>query len=713
MVDWGAGLARPGLEVEGGLGMKVNRVLTVFLMAITVLFYSIPVYCYGQDEVVIHSYLMRGFREKVSGVPIGQIAKPGSAPLHLRVSPDSALSLADEYSLLRKEIAEIYRIPRIVGLKSSVMIWNGREDCLCQAVLSLAHLYQFQLHFRKVDTEAISLRLDGTRYRFGEIRYLPERATFLRGITYGDFELFSETREIAETIGGETWLNTDFDLPFGTPVVVALPGMDAPYFLAFLATRKDARQFSAGIVGTKLDYFNVSDADPVCGKIVGRGDGINPDEKALASLTYNGYTFMFCSESCLSIFRNDPDGCLKRSNTEYYTLVNCPDPGSPANYAEVRGYKQDMSNLASAFPKIIVRPRFPESGADMESRCIVQTEIRVSASGDVIEIKTLEPSSKEHEEATRSALHQWKFEPKNWNDLPYSLRLDIDFDPSSGRPASVITPSIPQATDLGEILNKAASYCGQLEEAALSYVCWEGTREKIFAKDFFLRWTLRRMQPRERGGDLGLDPRVSMSDVYRGTKSNGLCDYQLIREGNRVFEQRIPLDEQGRPMKNPALLSEPKRVYFHKPIYGPIGLMAKNVQQFYQYTLLGDEKIIGRLTSIIEARPIRPIPGRPNYGKLWIDKLDGSVLKMQVEAESLEGYERIQEAYFDRGVKPLLSVEILFELKKKDLRYPTQILINEAYYDPERGRTNVMQLIAEYDRYKFFTVETDEHIIIK
>ncbi|MCK4647085.1 MAG: hypothetical protein KAU46_12600 [Candidatus Aminicenantes bacterium] len=41
-------------------------------------------------------------------------------------------------------------------------------------------------------------------------------------------------------------------------------------------------------------------------------------------------------------------------------------------------------------------------------------------------------------------------------------------------------------------------------------------------------------------------------------------------------------------------------------------------------------------------KPKKLIPGKPNYGKVWVDKQDGSILKMEIEAESLAGYEKIR-----------------------------------------------------------------------
>ena len=62
-------------------------------------------------------------------------------------------------------------------------------------------------------------------------------------------------------------------------------------------------------------------------------------------------------------------------------------------------------------------------------------------------------------------------------------------------------------------------------------------------------------------------------------------------------------------------------------------------QPFYNYSLLKDETLNGRQAFVIDIRPKKPSSAKPIYGKVWIDKNDGSVLKMSIEAESLAGYE--------------------------------------------------------------------------
>jgi len=123
--------------------------------------------------------------------------------------------------------------------------------------------------------------------------------------------------------------------------------------------------------------------------------------------------------------------------------------------------------------------------------------------------------------------------------------------------------------------------------------------------------------------------------------------------------------------------------------------------------LLKDESMNGHQVFVIDIRPKTQDLTKPVYGKVWVDKINASILKMNIEAESLAGYERISADYESRGVKPIISIEADYGFEKDGLRFPSHILLKEAYLDPREGRIKMSQLIVDYDRYRFFTVGTE------
>jgi len=255
-------------------------------------------------------------------------------------------------------------------------------------------------------------------------------------------------------------------------------------------------------------------------------------------------------------------------------------------------------------------------------------------------------------------------------------------------------------------LKKSSHYCQRLEDAALYFTCIERIRETIFlSKKYFCSHIERRHPPKNRK-KISPDPISSSTRFNNGEKNSYIYDYQLIRKEGRIIERRILKMENGNLKHKAFAPLKTKRFYIYKPVFGPIGLLGQDSHKFYNYSLLKEESVDGRGAWVLEAKPKRLIPGKPNYGKVWVDKQDGSILKMEIEAESLAGYERIWADYVSRGIAPRINVEIDFGLEKNGLRYPTRIICKEAYSDPREGLSKVSEMKVTYQKYKFFTVKT-------
>lgn len=682
---------------------------TSVIALLTALTASIPIFCSADDEIIIHSYLMRGYGKGSGNLNSGPSGTPFSEHLVLHMPAEAEGPGEDSFASLRKEISSIYQFSSVLGLTSATMTWDGKKENLNEAViLGDMHLYPIQFYFHSQKGSTLSLRVEGFRFRFGEIRYLQERERLKREIIQDTFELFTETRKIEDSTGGEKWLDTELILPLGTPMIIVLPIGDHSYFLAIQAYKKEARQFSMGLVNTKLDFFNVSDADPVCGKVVGQGDGIEKGHEATASLTYKGYTFLFCSQACLEKFRKDPETRLKKSKTKYFNQITFTrDP----SFIEVQKTPRDSSELTMSHPFILIGPAIPEDCRDVGIQGIVKTEFHVGEAGNVTMVQVLEPLHPELDAAVVAALQQWKYnpQPKDGRPAPALYHVDVDFRLGQKLPAVELKTTTESPSKLDPILRRATDYCRHLEEAALNFVCLERTRERVSADSFLIPFIIRRWSPEMRN-QKGPDGFLAVSETEYSGRDEYTYDYQLIHKEGRVIEQRISIKGNEGHKNEDGSRQELGRIYFSKPIFGPIGLLSSDIQSFYDYSVLKEELVDGRAAWVVEIKPIKLISGKPNYGKAWVDKQDGSVLKMEIEAESLEGYQRIREDYVNRGIKPSFSIEILFGFEKKGLRYPSRMAIEEAYSDPKRGRTRVSQTTVDYDHYKFFTVETDDRV---
>jgi len=691
---------------------KQLNILKYFIIPFSLFFLipSIAGFCCAEDEIVIQSYLMRGFSEGL---------KPGSdpatasftAPVTLNISSEGIKPDGDAFAFLRDEISNIYQIPYIIGLTSAAIIWDGKRKNINEAVLAdYAHLYPIQFYPRSLKGNTLSLKVEAFKFRFNEIHYLYDFFALKRQIRYGKFAFFVETRRIEHGVGGEKWLDTELILPLNEPVVLVLPTGDYSYFLAIQAFKREARQFSIGLINNKLDFFNVSDADPVCGRIVGRGDGFEKKHRAEASLVYKDYTFLFCSRECMEKFLEDSDRYLKKSRIKYFKKkIHTMGNSFKNTFIEVQKSPPPVAESVPPRPVVLVRPAFPEACREKGFQGVVKTELQVDEAGSVVEVHVLKSLHPGLDAATVESLRQWKYEPllKDGKPASAAYHVDVDFKLEEKGLAVESKIAISSSSKIGSILRKSSHYCQRLEDAALYFICLERIRETIFpSKKYFCSRIVRRHPPKYRK-KISPDPIFSTTRFNNGEKNTYDYDYQLVRKDGRIIERRILKMENSNLKYEAYAPLKTKRFYIHKPVFGPIGLLGQDSQQFYNYSLLGEESVDGREAWILEVKPKKLILGKPNYGKVWVDKQDGSVLRMEIEAESLAGYERIWADFVSRGVTPRINVEIDFGMEKNGLRYPTRIICQEAYSDPREGLSNVSKMKVTYQKYKFFMVKTE------
>jgi hypothetical protein len=255
------------------------------------------------------------------------------------------------------------------------------------------------------------------------------------------------------------------------------------------------------------------------------------------------------------------------------------------------------------------------------------------------------------------------------------------------------------------IRERISVYCDKLEKTALDFTCRERIKETLGSNRERALSDLEVEDPfHPRYGTGGV--LLSLREAIREEHSF-FFDYQLIRKDDQIQEQRRSTDEKGRDLPEDKPYPQTHRFYIDKPVFGPVGLFGRNVQSRFQYQLLGEEKTNGRPAYVVEIKPLHPISGKTSYGKAWIDRQDASILKLDVDAESLSGYERIAADYISRGVTPDISIEVIYGFEKNGLRFPSQINLKEAYSDPKQGRIKMSQLRVDYDQYKFFTVGTE------
>ena len=252
--------------------------------------------------------------------------------------------------------------------------------------------------------------------------------------------------------------------------------------------------------------------------------------------------------------------------------------------------------------------------------------------------------------------------------------------------------------ELEEILKKSGAYCDRLAHSALYFVCREKVEEESHY-EIYNYWT-----HRERGG-LGIPiPPTVHTDSW-------VYDYQLIKQENRYEENRCLLEENGHLRHEDHARLKTHFFYSQRSILGPVGLLRTENQESYDYRILKKERAAGRKAWVLKVRPREAASHNPNYGKIWVDAEDFSVLKIEVEADSLAGYNRprISEAVFAPTVIHLYGIE------KSGLRFPSETLFSQKYdslnrYSKRRSSLTKRSTRFTYSGYRFFTVEVDVRV---
>ncbi len=298
-----------------------------------------------------------------------------------------------------------------------------------------------------------------------------------------------------------------------------------------------------------------------------------------------------------------------------------------------------------------------------------------------------------------------------WISVPvsasFSALMDFRLDRESKTVSAAIIPeNNPQKStassrpDMTDILQNCAEYCRKLANSALFFICREKIKEEIY--EFRSGGTVVVSGGKGEAITYGTAP----SFRRRANRNSYVYDYQLVKKGETIEETRTLLEENGRKkdLENAPLKTQ--RFFSRRAIFGPVGFFGREWHDVYDYEFIKQVRVDGRETYVIKAKPKVPIEGKPNYGTLWVDKTDSSVIKMEVEDQSLAGFEKILEVAKSRGLKPILTTVHEYGILKNGLRFPSRTVFNEKYSGSRSRGFTESKTEIRYEKYRFFTVET-------
>jgi len=258
-------------------------------------------------------------------------------------------------------------------------------------------------------------------------------------------------------------------------------------------------------------------------------------------------------------------------------------------------------------------------------------------------------------------------------------------------PANVRLKPESVAQDLPAILERAAEYCDKLSRSVLNFVCRERIEEWFYlAEGPVDRWAGRNFLDRRR---------ASNALVY---------DYQLVRDrSGAIQETRTLLRENKKDVQVPGAPLKTHVFDYANVVMGPLGLLSRTNQPLHDYKIVGEEKIGGEPAVIIEAVPKPDLIVDHLFGRIWMRRKDAAIVKIEWNPASVGNYAKVEEIGRRFKMSPALLLTSEYAFEHNGIRFPNRYAIKENYFRKGGARFQRSETTVLYDRYKFFTVETE------
>jgi hypothetical protein len=246
---------------------------------------------------------------------------------------------------------------------------------------------------------------------------------------------------------------------------------------------------------------------------------------------------------------------------------------------------------------------------------------------------------------------------------------------------SILRAEKDESPILSQILEKCAEYCKRLDQVFLDFVCHEEIKEYIYF----------------------------LGNATKYIDNTFVYDYQLIRNGISVKEQRILIEVNGlrKHEKNAELKT--KRLKYEYIIFGPIGLLGKDQQLHHDYKIQKEKKFEGENCYVIEIVPKSSERTDSLFGKAWVRQSDCSIVKIEWEQRSMSGFERVEKETKIMGARPQITFVSEYAFEKNGIRFPSRNIVRE-YIHFRWGKEKKSEITVVYKNYKFFIVDTEVKI---
>jgi len=240
---------------------------------------------------------------------------------------------------------------------------------------------------------------------------------------------------------------------------------------------------------------------------------------------------------------------------------------------------------------------------------------------------------------------------------------------------------------LPRILTQTAAYCRTFGSATLNYVCLEDVLETNYSPYRVVPW--------------------SFDGVVTSSKKNHLVyDYQVVKKGDDIREQRILLEDNGKKVNAKGASLQVKRFPYRNIVLGPM-LLSEYWQNYHDYKVVGRERVGKEPCLIIEAVPKPSIILDHLFGKIWVGERNFKIWKLEWYQESIDNFQAAEEMAKLLNAIPQIKISMEYAFEEKGIRFPSKYVLSEEYIN-QRGVHYILSVLTVvFKNYKFFTVETE------
>jgi len=384
--------------------------------------------------------------------------------------------------------------------------------------------------------------------------------------------------------------------------------------------------------------------------------------------------------------------------------------------------KAKKTELVAAPNAIIqVRPSYPEELRQRHIGGEIGLRITINEKGSVQGVNIVKSLHPYLNYSTVQAFRNWKFEPvlRNGKPVPAEFLYTYNFNPLDYAQENAWGEETYGETDplylekLRTVLDRSGDYCGKLAGAVMDFFCEERIKETHYSLLKNIHWATLIVKNEPMGdGWIIVGKKVQIMDPKLTMRNDFLCDYQIVRKGGKIDERRFILKENGHKIAEQKKILEEKRFSGLSSLFAPLRVLARDRQPRFNFRIIDEERIHGKRAHVIEAVPNSGNEDGIWSARIWVDQGSSQILKCEIEGVPIDGYEDVLNDCAILNIKPIFLTTHEYGIEKSGIAFPSGSRVHVAYAGIDiRGPIEKLSINLTYDKYKFFTVETEPKIL--